>query len=41
MHGRMYVCLKSTITLEEHGVPRINACPKIEANGAYFEMPHF
>jgi hypothetical protein len=29
------VCLKSTITLQ--GVPKINACPKIEASGAYFE----
>jgi hypothetical protein len=33
----MYVCLKRTITIEEQGVLKINACPKIEANGAYFD----
>jgi hypothetical protein len=31
----MYLCLKSTITF--HGVPKINAYPKVEASGAYFE----
>jgi hypothetical protein len=29
--------LKSTITLEEQGVPKINACPKIDTSGAYFD----